>query len=122
MRCLHGLGELRHHWKRRRNNAQHQAAHELALLALDLRQLLVQRLPAIQNEMGPFQHALSLGREPDIALAALDDGNAKLLLKLADAPRKRGLGDVAGRRRPGEMFLPRQGREILNLPDVHGRQ
>ena len=57
--------------------------------------------------MGPFQHAL-------------DDGNAKLLLKLADAPRKRGLGDVASLRRPGEMLLAGQRREILNLTDVHG--
>ena len=70
--------------------------------------------------MGPFEHALALGRKTDIALAALDDGNAKLLLKLADAPRKRRLGDIAGLRRPGEMLLAGKRREILNLPYVHG--
>ena len=64
----------------------HEAAHKLALLALDLRQFLVERLPVVENEMGPFEHALALRREPDIALAALDDGNAELLFKLADAP------------------------------------
>ena len=120
MRRLHGFGELRHHGKCGRHHAEHQAADELALLALDLRQLLVQRLPAVENEMGPFQHALALRREPDIALAALDDGNAKLLLKLADAPGKRGLRDVASLRRPGEMLLARQRREVLNLTDVIG--
>ena len=93
-----------------------------ALLALDLRQLLVQRLPVVENEMGPFEHALALRREPDIALAALDDGNPQLLLKLPDAPRKRGLRDIASRRRPGEMLLAGERREVLNLTDVHGRQ
>jgi hypothetical protein len=71
--------------------------------------------------MGPFQHALALRREPDIALAALDDGNAKLLLKLPDAPRKRGLRDIASLRRSREMLLAGQRREVLNLPYVHGR-
>jgi hypothetical protein len=70
--------------------------------------------------MGPFEHALALRREPDIALAALDDGNPQLLLKLPDAPGKRGLRHIASLRRPGEMLLAGQRREILNLTDVHG--
>jgi hypothetical protein len=87
VRRLHGLGELRNHGQRRGHHAEHQAADEVAVPALDLLQLLVQRLPVVENEMGPFQNALALGREPDIALPALHDGNAELLLKLPDAPR-----------------------------------
>jgi len=69
--------------------------------------------------MRPFQHALALGRQPDVALAALDDGNAQLLLQLADAARQRGLGDVAGLRRAGEVLFTRERCEILKLADVH---
>ena len=41
---------------------------------LDLRQLLVQRLPVVENEMGPFQHALALRREPQSAGRARSNG------------------------------------------------
>jgi hypothetical protein len=77
-------------------------------------------LPAVENEMGPFQDALTLGRQADIALAALHNGNPQFLLKLPDAPRKRGLRNIASLRRPREMLLAGQRREVLNLPDVHG--
>ncbi len=72
--------------------------------------------------MGPFENALALRRQADIALAALDDGNAELLLELADAARQRRLGDAAGLGGAGEMLLAGQRREILQLPNVHGRQ
>jgi tRNA (mo5U34)-methyltransferase len=71
--------------------------------------------------VGLFEHALALGRQPDIALAAGHDGNTQVLLKLVDAARKRGLGDIAGLRRAGEVLLAGKGCEILKLPDIHGR-
>ena len=52
-------------------------------------------------------------------LAALDDGNTQLLLQLADAARQRGLRDVAGLRRAGEVLFTRERCEILELADIH---
>ena len=82
---LHGLGELRNHGQAEGTTPSTRRP-DIPVLPLMCAELLVQRLPVVENEMGPFQHALTLRRQPDIALTALDDGNPQLLLKLPDAP------------------------------------
>jgi hypothetical protein len=89
---------------------------------LDRGEFLLEGLPVVEDEMRPFQHALAFGGQADVALAALHDGNAQLLLQLADAARERGLRDVAGLGRAGEMLFARKGSEILELTDIHDRR
>ena len=74
----------------------------------------------VEDEMGPFQDPLALGRKPDEALAAGDDRHPKLLLELADAARKGRLGDIAGLGGAREVLLAGQGGQILQLPNIHG--
>jgi hypothetical protein len=70
--------------------------------------------------MGPFQHPFAFRRQAVETLAALDDRHTKLLFKLADAPGKCRLGDVAGLGGAGEVLLAGEGRQIGKLADVHG--
>jgi hypothetical protein len=116
---LHGAGENRDHGKRGGDDAQHEPSHQLALLRADGAKLLLEGLPVVENEMRPLQHPLAFRGEADVALAALDDGDAQFLLQLADPSRERGLRDVAGLGGAGEVLLAGECREILKLADVH---
>ena len=53
------------------------------------------------------------------AMAALDDGDAKLLFELADAAGQRRLRDVARLRRAGEVLFAGKRDKILKLADIH---
>ena len=70
---------------------------------------------------GALEHALALGRQSVETLPALHDGDSELLLELADAPRKRGLRDVAGFRCTREMLLAGESCQVLELADIHAR-
>ncbi len=82
---LHGAGEKRDLGKGRGDDAEHQPADEFALPGADRPQFLLERLPVVQDEMGPFQHPVAFRGEADVTLAALDDGNPELLFELADS-------------------------------------
>ena len=69
----------------------------------------------------PFEDALAVGRQAMKPLAALHDGDAKLLLELADASRQRRLADVARLSCPGEVLFPGQGDQVLQLSDIHAQ-
>ena len=72
-----------------------------------------------QHAMGVLQRQLALRREAEIAMAALDDRRAKLLLELPDRRRQRRLRDVAGFGGAAEMLLARQRHKIFELTDHH---
>jgi len=52
-------------------------------------------------------------------VTALHDRDAQLLLELADAPGQRRLADVARLSCPGEVLLPSQGDQVLELSNIH---
>ena len=99
------LGQQRNHRQRGGNSAEHNASLEARLVILEVAEFLLHRLPALEDDLRPLEHALALGRQPAVALAALDDGNFQLQFELTDAARQRRLGHVARRRRASEMLL-----------------
>ena len=81
----------------------------------------LKRRPVVEDCVGPLENAFAIGGQPVETLTTLHNRNAQLLLELADAPRQRRLADVARLSRPGEVLLPGQGDEILELSDIHAQ-
>ena len=83
------------------------------------RDVALQPVPVVEDDVRPREHALALLRKAVKALSALDNRHAEFLFELPNTPRQRWLGDVTGLRRPGEVPFTRQRGHVLQLPDVH---
>src|SRR4051794_17409671 len=95
---LEEAGEAGGHRQGRGNDAKRDAAADMAL-ALELGDLLLESRPAVEDLVRPAQNPLPFGRQAEIALATLHDGNAELLFELANAPRQGRLADICKRPR-----------------------
>src|SRR5262245_27700409 len=80
---------------------------------------LLKGFPVLQDGVRPGDHALALRRQAMKAVASFDDGDAKLLFELTDPTRERRLRDAALLCRAGEVLLPGEGDEVLQLADIH---
>jgi hypothetical protein len=81
--------------------------------------LLLQRRPVVEDDVGPFEDALAVPGQSVEALATLDDRHTELLLELTDSARERRLRHVTGLRGAGEVLLAGERHQILQLADVH---
>ena len=107
-------GDERHHGERRRDDTHPQAAGETTAA---LAHVLSEGLHVGEDALCPGEDALPFGGQAAEALAAFDDEDAEGILEVLDARRQRRLGHVARRGRAGEVFLPREGRQILQVLD-----
>ncbi len=114
MPFLERRSDFLHHGKRRRNGGD----PDMAGKALARRaHLLAHRAAVADDATGPFQHALSLGRQSLKARTAANKHHAKLVLQLADGRRQGGLRHATFFRGAAKMLLIRQCYEEFQLVD-----
>src|SRR5262245_4690698 len=104
-----GRGQRRYDRKSGWDRTQSQPADQALS---EPRGVLLQAGAVRQNPAGPAEHPLSFRREALKPLAPPDDQQAQLFLELFDSAGQRGLGHVAGLRRPTEMLLLGERRQI----------
>src|SRR5688572_33222368 len=83
------------------------------------RDLLLQRLPVVQEGVRPLDHPLAVRREAVKPVTTFDDRHAKLLFELPDPAGQRRLRDVTCLRGAREVLFTRKGDKILQLADIH---
>ena len=88
------------------------------LVASRLRELLDPRR-LLQHLLRLLDDALADRRHRDLALAALEEARAQLLLELLDRDRKRGLAHEAALRGAAEAALVRDGDDVAKLAQRH---
>src|SRR5688572_25270436 len=83
------------------------------------RDLLLQRLPVVQEGVRPLDHPLAVRREAVKPVTTFDDRHAKLLFELPDPAGQRRLRHVTCLRGAREVLFTRKGDKILKLADIH---
>ena len=88
---------------------------------VDLFEAAPQILRLRENAMRVLDRHPALGRQPDKAMAALDNRRPEILFEEADRRRKRGLRDMAGLGGAAEVLFSRQRHKIFELTQHHAR-
>ena len=110
-------GEARRSRRRRRHRADHQVARRPLI---ERSELLLQHLAVVQHALRRGEHLLPFRREPFVLAAAANDGDAELGLERAQSVRQRRLRDVASLRRPAEVPMLLERREVAHrLEQIH---
>ena len=118
-RPMPGAERRRQQWDRRQSGGDRGKPKGARKAGVPALQVLFQAVIVEDDALRPGEHALALRREAEKAVAADDERRAKLFFELADAGRKRGLGNMALGRRAREMAVSRDGDEIDQLADEH---
>src|SRR5687767_10450163 len=101
------------------DNAHRQMARESSRSVPPGRDLLLQRLPVVQEGVRALDHPLAVRREAVKPVTTFDDRHAKLLFELPDPAGQRRLRHVTCLRGAREVLFTRKGDKILKLADIH---